>query len=533
MDLLIKNGLIIDGTGSPGVYATVGVDGDRIAILRGDIDNISAAKTIDATGMIVCPGFIDVHSHAGLTIFGAPHHDPKVRQGVTTELVGVDGISHAPFKTHQELERYIWLDSGLNGYPPIAADWLTVAELLGKYDNSVAINIAFILGNSPVRIWSVGWEDRPATAPELEDMKAVTREALEEGAWGLSTGLDYPPGAFASTAELTELAKVSARLGGFYHTHTRANLRAKGILAPWEEALDIGRGSGSAVHLTHYRQGSQGVGSHLDYLGLVENARDEGLDVTFDCYTYPYSSTMAAIAMPHWAKEKGPEGLMAFLGDPEARNKIKSEMISVTSAGTLFGLTKWNNTWLTNFTEPHNAIYDGKSVGQIGEMRDQEPADAFLDLLLDEKLKLTSIGLGTNAQTLPAFVSHPFGMIGSDALLFGEYPNPRSYGCFPIVLAEFVRAEKHLRLPEAIRKMTSFPAQRLGLPDRGLLRNGLKADIVIFDPLTVKALATKEDPKQYPVGIEYVIVNGQVVIENGANTGALPGRALRRGRSST
>ena len=523
VDLLIKNGLVVDGSGSPGFYAAVAVDDERVTILRGDVPDAPAARVIDAAGLVVCPGFIDLHSHAGLTILGEPHHDPKVRQGVTTELVGVDGISHAPFKTREELDRYIWLDSGLNGYPPMPADWLTVAELLGKYDGKVAINIAYILGNSPVRIWAVGWEDRPATGPELEEMKAVTREAMEEGAWGLSTGLDYPPGAFASTEELVALAGVSARLGGFYHTHTRASLRAKGLLAPWEEALEIGRGSGSPVHLTHYRQSAQGVGSHLDYLGLVENGRAEGLDVTFDCYTYPYSSTMAAIAVPHWAKEGGPEGLMAALRDPQTRARVKRELTR----------SAWSTTWLTTFTQPQNAKYDGWTVAHIAEMREQEPADAFLDLLEEERLGITLIGLGTNPQTLPAFVSHPYGMIASDAILFGEYPNPRSYGCFPVVLAEFVRAEKHLRLPEAIRKMTSFPAQRLGLPDRGLLRDGFKADIVIFNPDTVAAPATKEEPKQYPVGIEYVVVNGQVVIDQGENTGALPGRALRRGRAAT
>lgn len=226
---------------------------------------------------MVCPGFVDVHSHAGLTILGEPHHDPKVRQGVTTELVGIDGISHAPFKTQEELHRYIWLDSGLNGYPPMPADWLTVADLLGKYDGTVAINMAYILGNSPVRIWSVGWNDRPATAAELEDMKSVVREAMEEGAYGLSTGLDYPPGSYADTAELSALSQVAASLGGIYHTHTRASLRSQGLMAPWEEAVEIGRRSGCPIHLTHYRQSAQGVGSHLDYIGLVENARDEGL----------------------------------------------------------------------------------------------------------------------------------------------------------------------------------------------------------------------------------------------------------------
>jgi len=522
-DLLIENGLVIDGSGSAGFEATVIVDGDTLAIHRGETSGIEAARVIDAAGHVVCPGFVDLHSHAGLTILGKPHHDPKVRQGVTTELVGIDGISHAPFKSRDELHRYIWLDSGLNGYPPMPADWLTVAELLGKYDDSVAINVAYILGNSPVRIWSVGWEDRPATAAQLRDMKSVVREAMEEGAWGLSTGLDYEPGAFADTDELVALSETAASLGGFYHTHTRSDLKAQGRLAPWEEALRIGRRSGGPVHLTHYRQGYQGDGSHLDYLGLVEDARAGGLDVTFDCYSYPYSGTSPAIHFPGWSKDGGPERLMAALEDPDDRARL----INDVSRDLL------ENNWLHNFAQPSNKQYDGRLLTDIAEMRGQDPREALFDLMVDENLGISMVGLGTNAHTLAAFVSHPYGMIASDAILFGEYPNPRSYGCFPLVLAEFVRAEKHLRLPEAIRKMTWFPAQRLGLPDRGLLRDGYRADVVVFDPEAVRTDATRDDPKRYPVGIEQVIVNGQVVIDRGENTGALPGRALRRGRART
>ncbi len=524
VDLLIENGLIIDGSGSAGFYGAVVVEGDTLTIERGDVSNIKAARTIDATGYVVSPGFIDLHSHAGLTIMGEPHHDPKVRQGVTTELVGIDGISHAPFKSREELRRYIWLDSGLNWYPPMPADWLTVADLLGRYDNTVAVNIAYILGNSPVRIWSVGWDDRPATPAETADMRAVVREAMQEGAWGLSTGLDYPPGAFADTEELVALSEESAGLGGFYHTHTRSKLSEQKLLAPWEEAVEIGRRSGIPVHLTHYRQRKQGEGSHLDYLGLVEDARTEGMDVTFDCYSYPYGSTHMVIALPDWAKDGGPERVMAALRDPDDRARMKKEISSGYEPET---------SWVTNFRKPENHKYDGRSMAEVAEMRSQEPWDAAFDLMADENLGVTIVTGGTNADTLHAFVSHPHGMIASDALLFGEHPNPRTYGCFPLVLAEFVRAEKHLRLPEAIRKMTSFPAQRLGIPDRGLLRDGFKADIVVFNADTVKTHATRQDPKQYPEGIDYVIVNGKVVIDEGENTGELPGRAIRRGRPST
>ena len=526
VDLLIKGGLIIDGSGNPGYFGSVVVEGDTLHLLRGDISHVEASRTIDATGHVVSPGFIDVHSHGGLTILGEPRHEPKVRQGVTTELVGIDGNSAAPFKTHEDRHRFIELDRGLNGAPPTLTSWLSVAEYLSTVDNKVAVNIAFILGNSQVRIWSVGWNDRPATGEELEEMKAVVRESMEEGACGLSTGLDYPPGAYADTDELIELSKVAADMGGFYHTHTRASLATQGLLAPWEEALEIGRQSGIPVHLTHYRQRAEGVGSHLDFIGLVESGRDEGMDVTFDCYPYIYSSTRAIIAIPNWAKDGGPERLMEALRSPSDRARLKEEMSGSTN---LLGGGIGEN-WLTYFRKPHNAQYEGHSLGEIARTRGQDVLDAFFDLLLDEELGICSVGTGTNAQTLPVFVSHPYGMVGSDAILLGEYPSPRTYGCFPVILAEFVRAEEHLRLPEAIRKMTSFAAQRLGLRDRGLLRDGMKADIVVFNPETVKAPATRANPKQFPLGIPYVIVNGQVVVDDGKHTGALAGRALRHRR---
>jgi N-acyl-D-amino-acid deacylase len=524
LDLLIRGGLVIDGSGNPGFHGAVGVEGETLRIFRGDSSAVEARRYIDAGGHVVCPGFIDMHSHGGLTILKEPRHEPKVRQGITTELVGIDGNSVAPFKTQDDLLRFIELDSGLNDTAPAGASWSSVADYLSHYDDRVAVNIAYILGNSPVRIWSVGWNDRPATGEELEDMKAVVREAMEEGAFGLSTGLDYPPGSFADTNELIELSKVVAGMGGFYHTHTRASLRKLGRLAPWHEALEIGRGSGSPVHLTHYRQNSQGDGSHLDYIGLVEDARAQGMDVTFDCYPYIYSSTRSIIAVPVWAQDGGPGRLKEVLRSPSERARLKEDM----QAGA--GRRSPGQGWLTNFRRPQNRQYEGHSLGQIAGMRGQDELDAFFDLLLEEDLGLCTVREGVNAQTLPAFVSHPYGMVGSDAILLGEYPSPRTYGCFPVILAEFVRAEKHLRLPEAVRKMTSFPAQRLGLKSRGLLRDGMAADIVVFNPDTVKAPATRANPKQFPLGIPYVIVNGRPVIDNGKHTGATPGRALRFGK---
>ena len=524
LDLLITGGLIIDGAGNPGFYGAVGVEGETVRILRGDVSSIEAARVIDATDHVVCPGFIDFHAHSGLVILAEPRHEPKVRQGITTELIRIDGNSYAPFPSREDFQRFVELNSGLDGNPPLPGRWSTVADYLSMFDNRVAVNICYVIGNSPLRIATVGWDDRPAGGTELENMKALLREGMEEGAFGLSTGLDYPPGSYADTDELVELSNEAARLGGIYHTHVRNTLGDR-FLDPFREAIEIGRRSGIPAHITHFYQrvGSKGGADRL--LGLVEDARREGLDATFDSYPYIYSSTRLLILIPQWAHNGGPEKLKDVLRSPEGRERLRRE---VGPRGP-----SWQDVWLTYFKRPHNQQYDGCSVAEVAARMGKSEVDALCDLLLDEDLQVSYVTTGPNGNTLPKFVAHPLSMVGSDAVLLGDYPSPRTYGCFPVILSEFVREENYLSLPEAIRKMTSFPAQRLGLPDRGLLRDGMKADIVMFHPENVRAPASRRHPKQFPLGIEYVIVNGRVVIDQGQHTGVLAGRALRRGRAPT
>ena len=524
LDLLIANGLIIDGTGSPGYYAAVGVQGDTVRIFRGDLSSVEAARTIDATDHVVCPGFIDVHAHSALMILAEPRHEPKVRQGITTELIGIDGNSYAPFRSHQDLLRFIELNSGLEGNPPLPGRWSTVEQYLDMFDQKVAVNIAYILGNSPVRIDATGWEDKPATRADLENMKAVIREAMEQGAFGLSTGLDYPPGNYADTDELVELSTLVAKMGGIYHTHVRYKLGDR-YLDPFREALEIGQRSGVPVHVTHFYQRTPSSGGGHRLLRLVEDASEGGQDVTFDSYPYIYGSTRLVILFPDWAHDGGPERLREVLGSQEGRERLRLE--------TGPRAPSWQDMWLTYFKRPENHKYEGWSIAEVAEATGKHPVDAICDILLEEDLQTSYVAAGASGNTLPAFVTHPLSMVGSDALLLGDYPSPRTYGCFPIILAEYVREENQMSLPYAIRKMTSFPAQRLGIPDRGLLRDGMKADITVFNPNNVKAPATRTDPKQFPIGIEYVIVNGAVVVDRGSHTGALAGRVLRHGRTST
>ncbi|MCH7624912.1 MAG: D-aminoacylase [Chloroflexi bacterium] len=519
LDLLITNGYILDGTGSPGFYGSVGVEGDKIRMFRGDTASVEAARTIDAADHVVSPGFIDMHSHAGLVILSEPEHHPKVRQGITTELIGVDGNSYAPFRSHDDFLAFVELNSGLDGNPPLPGRWSTVEQYLEMFDRKAAVNIAYILGNSPVRINVIGWDDRPATRADIANMKAIIREAMEEGAVGLSTGLDYPPGSFADTDELVELSSQVVDMGGIYHTHVRYHLGDM-YLDPFKEALEIGTRSGIPVHITHFYQRAPSTGGGRGLLRLVEDAAGSGQDVTFDSYPYIYGSTRLLIMVPDWAHIGGIGKLKEVLASDEGRERLKKEVVPRG--------TSWHEVWLTYFKQPQNHQYEGHSIASIAEMRKQHPVDTICDLLLEEDLQTCYISMGANGNSLPAFVTHPLSMVGSDAVLLGDFPSPRTYGCFPVILSEYVREENQMSLPNAIRKMTSFPAQRLGLHDRGLLRDGMKADITVFSANNVRAPATRTEPKQFPIGIPYVIVNGTVVIDDGEHTGALPGRALGR-----
>jgi N-acyl-D-amino-acid deacylase len=524
LDLLIRDGLIVDGTGNEGFYGSVGIERDRIRIFRGESSARGARRTIDATSHVVAPGFIDMHAHSGLIILADPHHGPKVRQGVTTEVIGVDGNSYAPFTSQDELRTFVELNSGLDGNPPLDAQWLSVGEYLSLFEQSVAVNIAYLIGNCPLRISTTGWDARPALQKELNDMRALLREGMEEGAFGLSTGLDYVPGSYADTEEIIVLAREAARLGGIYHTHVRYNLGDR-FLDPFREAIEIARQSGVAAHITHLYRRVWSRGGASQILRLVEDAREEGLDVTFDSYPYEYGSSRLVMIFPGWAFDGGIDRFKSALRSEDARARLRDEVRPRAAS--------WEEMWLTHFKRPQNRVYEGLCIAEIAARMQRHEVDALCDLLLQEDLQTSYVATNGAGLTLSKFIAHPLGMIGSDGLLIGDYPSPRTYGTFPTILSQYVRDERVLALPDAIRKMTSFPAQRLGLPDRGLLRDGMKADIVVFRPDHVHSPATRTNPKQFPVGIEHVIVNGVIVVDGGRQTDALPGRVVRYGRSST
>jgi N-acyl-D-amino-acid deacylase len=527
-DLLITGGTVVDGSGVPGFVADVAVVDGRLRIIRGEAGRPSSVRTtIDATGKVVCPGFIDLHSHSGLWILAEPPHEPKVRQGVTTELIGVDGNAYAPFRTRDELEAFVQLNGGLDGRPDLDHDWTSVASYLDRFDRGVAVNVAFVAGNSALRIEALGWDDVPADARPLDRMRGTLREAMQEGAFGVSSGLDYPPGSYASTHELAQLTAEAARLGGIYHTHVRYTLGDR-FLDPFREAIEIGARGGGPAHITHFYHRSGYPGGPEQLLGLVEEARARGQDVTFDSYPYEWASTRLLIQLPQWVHSGGPMALLERLADRRVRERLRGEVGNSGAAST--SSAGWADIRLGYFATPANQGWEGRTLADYMSATGTDAVDAICDLLLAEDLHVAQVTSGPTADTLPHFVAHPVGMVGTDSTFLGAKPSPRTYGSFPRILGEFVREKQIMGLEEAVRKMTSAPAARLGLRDRGTLRDDAIADVVVFDPQAVASLATYEEPRRFPTGIDHVIVNGTPVVRDGEHTGALPGRALRRGR---
>jgi N-acyl-D-amino-acid deacylase len=527
VDLLVSGGSLVDGSGAAARPATVASLEGRLYLADAKWRPARAARSINATGMVVAPGFIDLHSHGGLVILADPRHEPKVRQGVTTEVIGVDGNGYAPFRDHDDLAAFVELNAGLDGRPEIAYDWDTVASYIGRYDRGQAVNVAVLIGNSALRIGAIGWDDMPANERGLANMRAMLREGMQEGAFGFSSGLDYPPGSFASTDELAALTAEAALGNGFYHTHVRYGLGDR-FLDPFREAIEIGRRGEGPVHLTHFYHRQTHPGGPELLLGLVDDARTAGLDVTFDTYPYEWASTRLLIQLPQWVQAGGPMLLKQRLADEGIRDRLRTELGERGAAST--SAAGWADIRLGAFTRPDQLRWESHTLADVMEETGHDAVDAICDLLLAEDLRVAQVTSGPWSETLPHFVRHPVGMVGTDSTFLGAKPSPRTYGSFPRILGQFVRDEHLLSLEEAVRKMTSAPAARLGLPDRGLLRDGFAADLVVFDPARVRANATYDEPRQYPDGIEYVAVNGELVVDGGAHTGALPGRALRSGR---
>ncbi len=489
-DLLIRGGTVVDGTGAPPARADIAVRDRRIAAV-GDAQG-PAARVIEARGLAVAPGFIDVHSHDDATVILNPDVDFKVMQGVTTEVVGNCGVGMAP--AGEAFRAFFQAGVGnVLGSPP-EITWRTFGEYMDAVEAArPALNVACLVPHGVVRFAAMGLELRTPERDELATMREHVQEAMEAGAVGLSTGLIYPPGAFAKTPELVELAKVAAEAGGLYASHIRDERSL--LLDAVAEAIDIGRGAGLPVQISHFKaSGRKNWGRTKDSIRLTEQARAEGVDVAFDVYPYTAASTV----------------LWALAHEMEAS---EADIVMVA-------------------TVRERREYEGKTISQIAEMLSLPVADA-LSRVLQEERNAVAVIFDMDEGDVRRVIKHELCMIGSDGLPSeGGKPHPRLYGTFARVLARYAREEGLLTLEEAVHKMTGLPARRFGLERRGELKEGWCADVVVFDPQTVTDTATYEEPRQHPPGIEYVLVNGEVVVDKGKQTGARPGGILRRGQRS-
>ncbi len=527
-DILIRNGRVVDGTGNPWFWSDIGIKDGRIAAM-GDLSGEDGEKVIDASGLVISPGFIDIHTHSDTVLLVNPTGDSHIMQGVTTNLIGNCGGSVAPVSEPMK-RRY---EVMLRRYD-LEIDWTTLGEFFEKVEEKgTSLNVASLVGNATVRMAVMGMERRAPTKEELKEMKDLVAEAMEDGAFGLSTGLFYAPSGYASTDEVVELAKVAAEYGGIYATHIRGE--GDPLIEAVREAIEIGERAGIPVEISHHKaMGKRNWGKVKETLRMMEEARRRGIEVTCDVYAWRAGSTGLTATLPHWVHEGGLERLLERLRDPETRQRIKREMAEGTPGWeSIVHEIGWENVMISGC--PGHREYEGKRVAELAEEKGVDPYDFAFDLLIEEKGRVWMVIFGMSPEDVATVIKSPLSMIASDSSAIaprgplGEgKPHPRTYGNFVKVLGEYVREKRLLTLEEAVRKMTSMPAQKLGLLDRGLLRVGNWADVVIFDPDRVASRATYLDPHQFPVGVEWVIVNGVVTVEKGKHTGARAGKVLRK-----
>ncbi|CAM5676373.1 N-acyl-D-amino-acid deacylase family protein [Streptomyces microflavus] len=534
MDLVLRDTLVVDGTGEPSYRADVAVDGGRITEIHREGSpgpRPAATRTVDADGLALAPGFIDMHAHSDLALLRDPDHSAKAAQGVTLEVLGQDGLSYAPAddRTLAEVRRSI---TGWNGDgSDIDFDWRTVGGYLDRLDRNfggqgIAVNAAYLIPQGTVRMYAVGWEDRPATDAELARMKELVDQGMREGAVGMSSGLTYTPGMYAEDAELTELCRVVARHGGYYCPHHRSY--GAGALEAYEEMVQLTRNAGCALHLAHATM-NFGVnkGKAPDLLALLDGALAAGADISLDTYPYTPGCTTLVAMLPSWAGEGGPESVLTRLADPESAEKIRHHLEVLGSDGCHGVPIEWDTIEISGVSVPHLAEYVGRTVANSAALRGEEPWVTARRLLTEDRLGTTILQHVGHEENVQQIMRHPVHTGGSDGILQGDKPHPRAYGTFPQYLGRYARELGILALEECVAHLTSRPAARLRLADRGLVREGYRADLVLFDPETVAAGSTFEEPRTLPVGIPHVLIDGRFVIEDGRRTSVLAGRAVR------
>jgi len=526
-DIIIRNGQVLDGISDSSFKVDLGIIGDRIEVL-GKLEPDSAKVVIDATDKIVAPGFIDIHSHTDFELLINPKAESKIRQGVTTELSGNCGSSTFPHKqTLTQYEKTIKKTLGIDFSWTDLKGYHALMEKRGT-----AVNHATLIGQGTVRQHIMGSERRAPTPDEMKEMRELVAEAMEQGAFGISTGLEYTPDRFSSTEEVIELCRITSKYGGFYATHTRSEDTQ--LLEAVGEAIHIAQAAELPLQISHLKAaGKRNYYKIPMVFDLIERARDRGLEVTADRYPYTAFATSLSIMFPIWALDGGQEKFMERLKYRDLRTKMKEDTLIKVR-----GNNSWESMLIQSVISKENKHLVGKYILEAAENAQQDPYEFACDLLISEGGDLSVIGFGMGEENTSLILKHPLVMLGSDGVALATYgklsegiPHPRNYGAFPRFLGKYVREEKLLPLPEAIKKMTSMPAKKLGLKKRGILAKGFYADIVVFDPDTVTDLATYTEPALYSKGIDTVIVNGTVVIDRGKHSGALPGKVLHRTNS--
>jgi dihydroorotase/N-acyl-D-amino-acid deacylase len=527
-DIVITNGHIIDGTGSPWYSAEIGIRDGKIAA----IGNLSAAPrkhTIDAAGKVVAPGFIDMLGQSELTILVDPRLPSKIFQGITSEVTG-EGTSVAPLN-----DAIIQAHHSQYDYYKIALDWRTFRQYFARLEKQgIGINVADNVGATQVRRMVLGDDDKQPTPAQLDQMKALVREAMNDGAVGVSTSLEYAPAPYAKTEELIALAAEAGKFGGIYATHMRDE--SNSVLQAIDEALRIGREAHVPVEIWHIKvAGKANWGRMPEVVAKINAARSAGADVTADTYAYTAWSNEFSAFIPAWAHDGGEAKLVERLKDPATRERIRRDMLTPSN--------NWDNEWqeipgpnaimITQTGNPKLVPLQGKRLSEIAKLWNEDPMDALFDFLIEDPFSYVAV-FGMSQPDVTLALQQPWVSIDNDSegtspegILGQAHPHPRAYGTFPRILAKYVREEKALTLEDAIRKFSALPAQRMRLADRGVLKTGMWADVVIFDPATVRDRATFDNPNQLSEGMEYVLVNGVPVIDQGKMTGALPGRVLR------
>ncbi|MDH4136265.1 MAG: D-aminoacylase [Anaerolineae bacterium] len=526
LDILIKNGVVVDGTGKPAFKADVGIAAGRIALVAEDIEQ-EAKRTIQAQGLHLAPGFIDPHTHSDLTLLVNPRAESKIRQGVTTEVIGNCGSSPAPLLGAAVEEARAEAKSiGLD------VTWASMAEYLERLRKpGIAVNVVPLVGHNTVRGAVLGFDDVQPTLEQQAEMERLVAQAMEQGARGLSTGLFYPPGFYARTEEVIGLARVAARCGGIYATHVRSETDR--LFEAVAEAIEIGKRAELQVQISHVKlEGYRNWEGADRLLAMLEDARSLGVSVGCDQYPYTAGVSWLAYILPYWAQAGGARAVGERLSDPEVRALLRKDWEENRAEWEdRGGMRDWTDLLITDCV-PRPDV-QGKNIAEIAADEGKDPLETALDLIVVSEGQVECVCFGQLEDNVRVLMRHPLVVVGSDGDALAPYgvlarsrPHPRYYGTFPRVLGHYVREEKVLSLEGAVKKMTSVTAERFGLSGRGVIREGAWADLVLFNAQTVADRATYTDPHQYPGGIPYVVVNGVVVVDQGEHTGALPGQVL-------